>query len=152
HVVDNRVGRRPCATHESGPPAPWDNRPACVRGETDDRGDVPRAARPDDGGRINASFWERGPAVGAEGIEPVAGWDRRARCDLVRAEMARELRECLTHANGNAVALFNSRGASRPHQVVQGVRVAARCGVAVVLQAPGDPGVRELTHIWLVAL
>src|SRR5207244_12983621 len=120
--------------------------------EADDRGDVLPGARPDGGGRIPPGVWERGPAVGAECIEPVAGWDRRARCDLVRVEMPRELRECSTHASGNAVALFNSRGTSCPHEVVQSVRLAARCGVAVVLQAHGDPGVRQLDEIFLVAL
>ena len=90
--------------------------------------------------------------MGAERIEPIPGWNRRLGGDLVRAETIRELRESRAHADGNAATLFNPRGASCAHEVIQRIRLALRSGVPVVLEAHRDPGVWDLDEVFLIAL
>src|SRR2546422_864575 len=110
HDEDGRI--RPRRTDaQRAATAPLGHGPhARGRGEADDDGDIFRRAGPDHRGRIDAILREAGPAMGSERIEPVSGWDRRTRCDLVSAEALRELRESRAHADGNAEALFNPRG------------------------------------------
>ena len=152
HVEDDRIGRGSGPSHETGAAAPRDDREASIRGKVDDDRDVLRGAGPDDRGGSHPSFREAGATMGAERIEPVSGWDRRLGRNLVRAETLRELRESRAHADGNAAALFNPRGTSCAHEVIQRIRLALRGGVPVVFEAHRDPGVWELDEVFLIAL
>lgn len=87
-----------------------------------------------------------------ECIGSVARCDGGARDDPIRAEAFRKLTEIRTHADGIAAVVFKATDVSCALEVVERIRLARGRRVPVVVEAHGDPVLREFDEVFLVAL
>ena len=150
-IKDDGIRRGPCPSHEAGASAPGHDFNAGLRSPTDDGHDLLGRPRQDDGGGQLPPVSQGRAAVLAECVRPVPRRNRRAGPDAARPEASGELREIHVHDDRNTGVVFKANDRSCAAQIVQRVRFAGRCRIAVKVEPDRDPIFGEFDEVFRIA-
>jgi hypothetical protein len=87
----------------------------------------------------------------AKGIRSVPRWDRSSGQDATRTETFQETGGLDLHPDGITGVVFKANDPSRALEVVQRVCLARRRSISVMIEADGNPILRELDEVLFIA-